>query len=55
VKENEPEDSQVKFKAALKKKNEISKIQSSGGHTIGNSRVKASSGRTLKLFRRKSG
>ena len=52
---SEQEDAKAKFKAALEKKNQISKVENSGSDAEGSRRIKESSGKTPKMFRRKSG
>lgn len=52
---SEAEDSKAKFRAALEKKNQFSKGQNSGSDTDSGGRInKESSGKTPKMFRRKS-
>ena len=51
----EQEDPKTKFKAALEKKNQISKEQNSGSDPKSGRKIKESSGKTPKMFRRKSG
>jgi len=55
VSKSEQEDAKAKFKAALEKKNQILKVENSGSDTEGSRRIKESSGKTPKMFRRKSG
>jgi hypothetical protein len=52
---SEKEDAKEKYKAALDKKNQFSKELSINGDSNGSSRIQASSGKTHKIFRRKSG
>ena len=52
---SEQEDAKAKFKAALEKKNQISKEQNSGSDPKSGRKIKESSGMTPKMFRRKSG
>ena len=52
---SEQEDAKAKFKAALEKKNQISKVENSGSDSESGKRIKGSSGKTPKIFRRKSG
>ena len=52
---SEQEDSKAKFKAALEKKNKISKGENASRDTEGGRGIKESSGKTPKMFRRKSG
>jgi hypothetical protein len=52
---SEQEDAKAKFKAALEKKNQISKGENSGNDTESGRRIKESTGKTPKMFRRKSG
>lgn len=52
---SEQEDAKAKFKAALEKKNQISKGEISGSDTASDRRIKESSGKSPKFFRRKSG
>lgn len=44
-----------KYRAALDKKNQFSKDLSNSNDSKGSSRIQASSGKTPKIFRRKSG
>jgi len=55
VSRSEQEDSKAKFRAALEKKNQVSKGENSGSDTESGRRIKESSGKTPKIFRRKSG
>lgn len=55
VNKSEQEDSKAKFRAALEKKVQISKGENSGSDTNKGRRIKESSGKTPKIFRRKSG
>lgn len=48
-------DSKEKFRAALEKKNQISREQPAGGDPDAGRKIQASSGNIPKLFRRKSG
>ena len=52
---SEQEDAKAKFKAALEKKNQIAKGEISGSDAASDRRIKESSGKTPKIFRRKSG
>jgi len=52
---SEQEAAKAKFKAALEKKNQISKGEISGSDAASDRRIKESSGKTPKIFRRKSG
>jgi len=52
---SEEDNSRAKFRAALEKKNTISKVQSSGSDSDGGRRIQESSGKRPKMFRRKSG
>lgn len=51
----ENEESKAKFKAALEKKNQISKGQNSENDAENGRGIKESSGKIPKMFRRKSG
>lgn len=55
VNKSEQGDSKAKFRAALEKKVQISKGENSGSDTNKGRRIKESSGKTPKIFRRKSG
>ena len=55
VSKSEQGDAKAKFKAALEKKNQISKGKISGSDADSGRRIKESSGKTPKIFRRKSG
>ena len=52
---SEQEDTKAKFKAALEKKNQISRGENSGSDAESGRGIKESSGKTPKMFRRKSG
>lgn len=52
---SEEDDSRAKFRAALEKKNKITKGKSSGNDSDGGRRIQESSGKRPKMFRRKSG
>jgi len=55
VSKHENEDSKLKFKVALEKKNKISKEPSKDSDPNERRKVRESSGKTPKMFRRKSG
>ena len=55
VSKSEQEDVKAKFKAALEKKNQISRGEKSGSDAKSSRRIKESSGKTPEMFRRKSG
>lgn len=55
VSNSEQGDAKAKFKAALEKKNQISKVENSGSDNESGRSIKESSGKTQKMFRRKSG
>jgi hypothetical protein len=55
VKKPDQGDSKEKFRAALEKKNQISREQRAGGDPDAGRKIQASSGNIPKLFRRKSG
>jgi len=55
VSKSEQGDSKAKFRAALEKKNRISRGEISGNDTESGRRIKESTGKTPKMFRRKSG
>lgn len=52
---SEQENSKAKFKAALEKKNRVSRDLVAGTESDGGRGIKESSGKTPKMFRRKSG
>jgi len=51
----EKKDSKLRFRAALEKKNRNSRAQSLERDTHGGRKIQESSGKTQKMFRRKSG
>ena len=53
--ESKKEDAKEKYRAALKKKNQFANELSINNDSNGGSRIQASSGKTPKIFRRKSG
>ncbi len=55
MKKSNQGDSKEKFRAALEKKNQISKEQRAGGDSETGRKIQAASGNIPKLFRRKSG
>jgi len=55
VSKSEQGDSKEKFRAALEKKNKISRGEISGNDTEIGRRIRESAGKTPKMFRRKSG
>jgi hypothetical protein len=55
VKKSDQGNSKEKFRAALEKKNQISREQRAGRDSDAGRKIQASSGNIPKLFRRKSG
>lgn len=53
--DSKKEDAKEKYRAALNKKNQFSNELNTNSDSNGGSRIQAASGKTPKIFRRKSG